>query len=449
MEIHSEKDLALWTTPECPFPIEYSTRVLDDIRLIVTDAFFSLPRGGAEIGGLLLGRHEKGRVTILDSVQLDCEHAFGPSFVLSPRDFAKLTDLVAAAKKTRQALPVGWYHSHTRSEIFLSDADREIHSRFFPEPWQVALVLKPHTFQPMRAGFFFREKDGSMQGASAYKEFLLQPLPIRPLPSGSPPPSPTPFSAAHEPETNGRIINVESVVEPDIPPPQPEAARPEPPAPAFLTPEPAPPRRWVGWAAVGLGVALGVAAFETRDAWLPRAQALFQAAPADSPSLNAVDRNGQLQFQWNPAATAVRAATAGSLLIVDGTIPVTVPLDAAHLQSGSLTYTRRSGHVDATLILPQPGGKEVRQATLFTGNAPEHPTAATAPPPAAAPASGDDSGIRAERDALAKQNAGLKIALAKEVEHTKLLEKGLEELRKVVREDQRKRLEHMAPDSAK
>ena len=47
--------LDVWSTANCPFAIEYSRRVLDDIRLAVVDAFFSLPRGGAEIGGVLLG----------------------------------------------------------------------------------------------------------------------------------------------------------------------------------------------------------------------------------------------------------------------------------------------------------------------------------------------------------------------------------------------------------
>ena len=49
-----------WSVPECPFTIEYSARVLDDIRLAVMDAFFSLPRGGAEIGGILLGSFDNG-----------------------------------------------------------------------------------------------------------------------------------------------------------------------------------------------------------------------------------------------------------------------------------------------------------------------------------------------------------------------------------------------------
>src|SRR3954462_2365291 len=136
METQSEDSLTRWTVTACPFAIEYSTRVLDDIRLAVTDAFFSLPRGGAEIGGVLLGNEENGRVTIADSVPFPCEHAYGPSFVLSPRDHVALTELLATLKTNPKATPVGWWHSHTRSEIFLSDADQEIHTRFFPEPWQ-------------------------------------------------------------------------------------------------------------------------------------------------------------------------------------------------------------------------------------------------------------------------------------------------------------------------
>ena len=52
--------MAAWSAPECPFKIEYTPHVLEDIRLAVMDAFFSLPRGGAEIGGILL-RPQDGR----------------------------------------------------------------------------------------------------------------------------------------------------------------------------------------------------------------------------------------------------------------------------------------------------------------------------------------------------------------------------------------------------
>src|SRR5690242_16947395 len=154
METSAESSLARWTVPQCPFTVEYSTQVLDDIRLAIVDAFFSLPRGGAEIGGILLGRHEGDRVSILDYAALDCEHAHGPSFTLSANDEQRLKDLLASVRSEIPGVyPVGWYHSHTRSEIFLSDADVAIHNRFFPEPWQIAIVMKPHTFQPTRVGF--------------------------------------------------------------------------------------------------------------------------------------------------------------------------------------------------------------------------------------------------------------------------------------------------------
>src|SRR5262249_37840193 len=39
----------------------------------------------------------------------------------------------------------------------------------------VALVMKPHTFQPTRAGFFFREADGSMRVAASYRELVFRP----------------------------------------------------------------------------------------------------------------------------------------------------------------------------------------------------------------------------------------------------------------------------------
>src|SRR6202140_2891715 len=109
--------LETWSTASCPFTIEYSRRVLDDIRLAVTDAFFSLPRGGAEIGGGLLGRVDAGRPALRGHSAPGCEHAYGPSFVLSPPDETRLAEVLSAhANPAAGSRPVGWYHSHTRSE---------------------------------------------------------------------------------------------------------------------------------------------------------------------------------------------------------------------------------------------------------------------------------------------------------------------------------------------
>jgi proteasome lid subunit RPN8/RPN11 len=53
---------------------------------------------------------------------------------------------------------VGWYHTHPRMGIFLSHYDTFLHKNFFPEPWQVALVIEPYSSQ---GGFFIRQADGS------------------------------------------------------------------------------------------------------------------------------------------------------------------------------------------------------------------------------------------------------------------------------------------------
>jgi proteasome lid subunit RPN8/RPN11 len=456
METQSAIGLARWTAEECPFAIEYSLRILDDIRLAVTDAFFSLPRGGAEIGGLLLGRQERGGLTVLDAVAMPCEHAFGPSFELSPRDHERLAELVAATDRKSNMRVVGWYHSHTRSEIYLSEADLEIHNRFFPESWQVALVLKPHTFQPMRAGFFFREKSGAIHATAPYREFVLDPLPMRPVPTGNAVPEPSPlFRGLRESEPEGPVINVSSVVE-TVAPAEPVASAPEPVAtpapelpvevapPSFLATPPPPSRRWAVWLiAALLGTSLGAWGYHTRAEWLPARSAAAAPAVPDKVELASIDREGQLQIRWNGNSRAVQSSIRASLRIVDGDKPLTmIELDRLHVLTGSFTYARASGRVDVTLVLSQTDGTEVREATLFAG---QPPAAAKLLPPAA-PEPAAPPALRA----LEAENARLKEEVVRQTERAKRYEKAYEEQKIVMqRERQRRRLELQNPDSAK
>ena len=51
---------------------------------------------------------------------------------------------------------VGWYHTHPSMGVFLSHYDTWLHNNFFPEPWQVALVVEP---VKATGGFFIRQKN--------------------------------------------------------------------------------------------------------------------------------------------------------------------------------------------------------------------------------------------------------------------------------------------------
>lgn len=54
---------------------------------------------------------------------------------------------------------VGWYHTHPRMGIFLSEYDTWLHRNFFPYSWQVAMVIEPHR---SIGGFFIPGPDGAL-----------------------------------------------------------------------------------------------------------------------------------------------------------------------------------------------------------------------------------------------------------------------------------------------
>ena len=169
-------NLNTWRIPQCPFLIECSPVVLDQIRREVEDSSNSR-RGEWETGGVLFGIHEPGRIRILACKPLQCEHAMGPGFVLSEKDKKRLA-LLISAPATDQELnglqALGWYHSHIRSRIFLSERDLQVHSRYFAAPYQIALVIHPRSDGPARAGLFFREPSGQMRWESSYEEFTFE-----------------------------------------------------------------------------------------------------------------------------------------------------------------------------------------------------------------------------------------------------------------------------------
>jgi len=186
-------DVRDWRIPQCPFLIECSPAVLDQIRREVENGLH-LPGGEREAGGVLFGIHESGRVCVFASRPLLSEHAMGPGFVLSEKDEKRLAQLLSAPAREPELnglKALGWYHSHIRSRISLSERDLQIHSRYFAAPYQIALVVHPRSDRPARAGFFFREPSGGMRTESSYEEFSIEAPPaaapeLRPVAASKP-----------------------------------------------------------------------------------------------------------------------------------------------------------------------------------------------------------------------------------------------------------------------
>ncbi len=425
---------ATWGAPDCPFVIEYAPDALEGIRLAVSDAFFSLPRGGVEIGGVLLGKWSEGRLTISEYAPLDCEHAFGPSFTLSLNDRSKLADLIAMPRGDNR--PVGWYHSHTRSAIFLSAADLDLHAEFFKEPWQVALVLKPHTYLPMRAGFFFRESGGSIHsGEAAYREFTLEPPGLKAAVASTAAASTAAVPAISTAVAPPADAPSTSIAPSPVPAPAPPAANVET-LPRFLLQPAAAPQRWPRVIIpLAVGAVIGAGFYVMHDPWIPRALAIARSTlpggSAEGFGLNTLDVVGELQVRWNRSSSDVVQAAGGVLSITDaGARTQDILLDHAHLLSGVFTVTRQSNRVDVTLTLTQPDGRQSREATVFLNNLSEKPPV-------------EDSQSQGQQEDLADKLAKVRSDLDKEIEENHKLQTSVDILSKEVRDQLR--IHHLQP----
>lgn len=167
-------EFANWRPSQSPIAVEYDKAVLEEVRDQAVAGFRRLSRGGADVGGILYGERTDEGIRITATQPIACEYKLGPSFLLSDNDKARLRDQLAKAASAESAVKhlavTGWYVSHPRGAVTLTERDVELYNEFFPEIYQVALVMKPGT-TGVRAGFFVREPRGALQAESSWQEF--------------------------------------------------------------------------------------------------------------------------------------------------------------------------------------------------------------------------------------------------------------------------------------
>ena len=351
------------------FPI----RDLRRHRHAVAEGFQRLSRGGIEVGGILVrnARRANGAAK-LAMRPIACEHARGPAFLLSDKDRMVLNQQRSADAEDPHLdglISVGWFLSHTRSEITLSDSDLELYSIFFPAPWQVSLVVRPGRAGSMRAGFFVREADGTVKSESSYLEFNF-PDRLAGVLDRAPASRPErvqgerrlnvmPRSEAFQ-SSLGAVAAARREMEQ-----QPEREVPAPtfgqPAAQQYIPSPPPKRKWpwlVGWAVLVILAAV----FGLRY-WMLK--------PAQEPiSLAVVEHDGELRIEWNHAARPVTAAVHGTLVINDGSNTQTYALSPRELTSGNYMYQRKTGDVEVRMSVEDSEGAKVQEASRFLGQPP-------------------------------------------------------------------------------
>ncbi len=127
-----------------------------------------------EVGGWLVGRwradRHSGQQFIVIEAALPARHVrHGEAFLTFTHQ-----SQVALYREYQARFPnrelVGWYHTHPRMGIFLSEYDTWLHRNFFPEPYQVALVIEPYS---STGGFFIRQQGGVLDSHRYYGFYEL------------------------------------------------------------------------------------------------------------------------------------------------------------------------------------------------------------------------------------------------------------------------------------
>jgi hypothetical protein len=239
---------AFWTSPDGSARVVYSLAVFNEIDALVNDAYRRIPRGGIETGGLLFGTREDRALRIEAFRQIECQHAFGPTFLLSENDLSTLREQLASSASDPDLAGwqhLGWFLGHTRTPLQLSDREVAWFDEFFPQPGSLTILIKPERFQPTRFGFLLRDPVGKIQRDASQDAVILplsgqgtahssRPAPSIPAPKIDIPPAyPDPPARPEPPSV------------PAPPPPAPAGERTRvrtpPPQPLSVPPQPVPP----------------------------------------------------------------------------------------------------------------------------------------------------------------------------------------------------------------
>jgi hypothetical protein len=310
MERNITSDLVSWEyAPDAS--IEYPPAILEELRRLAVEGLVAFGHGGLETGGVLYGGRDGNKFRILASANLECEHAFGPGFVLSGNDRSALARLLQAPAGYEA---IGWYRTCTRHALGIDKDDLVVFGQFFAAKRSVMLALKPTPWGPCSAAFFVREADGKI--VPSKQEFSIKPVELRT--SG-------PGEADPQPQTE----------------PKEKVWPPLTPFPDVPSPVNARFRHW-GWlaAVVGLLLILAISAFAVYHRPHHSRQLALRAF-AISPSL--------VRIEWDRNSVPVADGVSGSLQILDGDSVKTIPLDTDQLRQSSVIYSQQSREIMVSL----------------------------------------------------------------------------------------------------
>ena len=325
--------LHVWESPSDGKRVFFGEPVVRSVRLLAIDGFVALRRRGLEVGGLLLGAAHEGDVRIEAFREVPCEHRYGPSYVLSESDRAKLGQMLA---EPHCANVVGFFRSFTLRDPVIEEADGAMVREFFPSGDFVYLMIQPLSAEECVASIRLFH-DGQLVEGEIATQFAFDPrrMPVVEVP----------LEVEEQPQ---------AIEKPELPPLPPAYRKrdvePRPaPVPAWAS-EPAPPRRPRVWLTALVCLMLGAGAAVVYELWL-----MARAPRWTELHLDARPVGGRLEVSWDANAPSALDATRAVLAVTDGDTHRDLALDASQLRSGKYTFSPAHRDVALRMILYSAG----------------------------------------------------------------------------------------------
>ena len=380
------EEFYLWQPKGHPVKVSLHFDFVDKLLVEIMKGFGSIPRRGAEVGGLLLGKSETRdgelHITVQDFHPVLCEHAGGPSYNLSARDVSEfesaLRQLGTTADEEGQPFSVvGHYRSHTRDSLGMSDEDIDLMDEHLPGEGKIMMLVKPFATRVSTAGIFFREGGEFLRTDSSYTEFPFRRKELGGGSSGAerfaaaarfgqnrPSDAAIPFSNAPRTTQGARTDRLQPDLEQlpghdmdtqqsfgTVPPTYSDQVS-QPPSNTEGIYPPTRTRKenkirsgWVWFPLSLIFLALGVLlGFQMALSMRPNGPAAL-GPEVFNLGLKVIKAGDALNLTWDRQAPAVRSAGRGVLFIKDGDHNLSRPLDVTDLQNGSVVYSRPSPSV--------------------------------------------------------------------------------------------------------
>jgi TonB family protein len=427
----SAADFFDWRPEDARFAVHMHRDAIDGITRDVIEGVKSLPHRGLEVGGLLLGRVIGDSVWIERYKRILSNHRFGPQYILDDEDRIVLESTARSILEAGELAVVGFYRSHARADFDLDDADRDLVHRYFADPHDLVLLIRPENGLELEGRFFARRNQSTEEGEV---QALGEPFPFQGRGISVDALNFDSLELPDDPQNHRELSDSPDEAETRVTHAAPMSAD-------FSEREPAdsestsgstspPPRRIIpdflsapvepshthdgdttghlnsnssgllgrGWPVIAaVAVVLGAAAFFV----LPGHHSAGTTTPLTATSqparplgLYVSPAGNTWRVSWNPNATALHDARSVQLFVREGDDQNRIELTANDLASGTYEYRPTAKDVTFRLEVTQSSGAIAAESFRYDINA---PVAATAPAHPAVQAKASPSGPTAPR----------------------------------------------------